>query len=165
MRSIWLAALVAAGCAWNATAAQENVEVGLLTCSLAEPTDAETGSEATGASARRILCAFKLNNGAEETYAGKVQVVNLPATDKTTLLWRVKAPPATSAEPGFLEQSYAADPRTPANQIPDLVGERNFVVLQSMADKEEGSAGAKERALAPSVTVLGVELKLKSTTG
>jgi hypothetical protein len=111
------------------------------------------------------LCAFKLNNGTKETYVGTVQVVGLWATGKATLLWRVKVPPAMSAQPGFLEQSYAADSRTPANQIPDLIGRINSVVLQSMADKEEGSAGARERPPAPSAAVLGLELKLESTTG
>lgn len=166
MQPMWLAALMVAGCAWSATAAQENIELGLLACTLSEPTEVETDSPASGTAARQVVCAFKLKNGVEETYVGKLQVINLSAAEKITLLWRVKAPQGMPAAPGLLEQSYAADPRTPANQIPDLVGQANSgTILHSMADKKEGSAGAKERSLADGVAVLGMELKLRSTTG
>jgi hypothetical protein len=71
-----------------------------------------------------------------------------------------------SVAPGFLEQHYAADPRTPAEHMPDLVGLTNSsVVLESMADKKVGSASSKNRSLAKSIAVLRIELKLKSTTG
>jgi Protein of unknown function (DUF992) len=166
VRSILLTALAAAGCAWIATAAQENVEVGLVACTLSEPTDTETDGSASGSTARQVLCAFKLKSGAEETYVGKVQVMNLSATEKVTLVWRVKVAPSTRAAPGFLEQAYVPNPTTPADQIPDLVGQANSrIILQSMADKKEGSASAKEKSPADGVAVLGMELKLKSTTG
>jgi Protein of unknown function (DUF992) len=166
MRLMWLAALVTASCAWIATAAQENVEAGLLACTLSEHPDTETEGPASAAAARSVLCAFRLQIGPEETYVGKVQVVNLSATEKVTLVWRVKVPPNTRLVPGFLEQDYGADPRTSANPTPDLVGlEKSGIILQSMADKKEGSASAKARSGADGVAVLGLELKLKSTTG
>jgi hypothetical protein len=85
------------------------------------------------------LCTFKLKNSAEETYVGEVQVLNLSAAEKATLLWRVKVSRTTPPAPGILEQKYAADPGTPANQMPDLIGDTNSsIVLQSMADPEGG---------------------------
>jgi hypothetical protein len=160
MRSIWLAAFVTAGSAWIATAVQAKAEIGFLACTLSEPTAGER------ATTRDALCTFKMRNGAQETYVGKVQAVNLSARDQVTLVWRVRVPPVTPVAPGFLEQRYAADPRTPANHLPDLVGQANSaIILQSMTDKMEGSASVKERSPAGRVGVLGIELDLKSTTG
>ena len=162
MRLMYLAALIAATCAWTVAAAQERVQVGLLACTLAE----QQNSDADGPAARQALCAFKPKSGAHETYVGKVQVVNLAVTEKITLVWRVKVPQMTPAPPGFLAQSYAADRRTPANQMPDLVGQANSkITLESMADKEEGRASMKERSPTDGVGVLGIDLNLKSTTG
>jgi len=49
--------------------------------------------------------------------------------------------------------------------MPDLIGQANSrIVLQSMGDKKEGSASAEQRSSVDGVAVLGVELKLKSTT-
>jgi len=163
VRSLYFAALIGATYAWTATAAQERVELGLLACTLAEQSSSETDGSAAGAQA---LCTFKPKNGAQESYLGNIQLVKPLAMGKVTLLWRVKVPAATTGGPGFLEQKYAADPKTPASQIPDLVGEPNSsVVLQSMADRKVGSAGAKEGSSADGIAVLRVELKLKSTTG
>lgn len=166
MRSMCLAALIASTYAWAATAAQEGVEVGLLACTLAEQSSSETDGSVAGAAMSQALCTFKPKNGAQESYLGNIQVVKPSATGKVTFLWRVKVPAATSTAPGFLEQKFAADPRTPANQIPDLIGEsHSSVVLQSMADRREGSASGKESSPAEGIAVLRVELKLKSTTG
>jgi hypothetical protein len=80
-------------------------------------------------------------------------------------LWSVKAPPESLGAPGFLKQSYAADAKTPAGQIPDLIGEANSgIVLQTLSDTKEGSSGTGEKLPAP-FTVLGVQLELKTTAG
>jgi hypothetical protein len=157
---LWLAALIAAASAWPATAAQEGKQVGLLACTLTEQ------SSSDAAATRQALCAFKPKSGAQETYAGNIQLVKPSAVNKMTLVWRVTIPAAMSAAPGFLQQNYAADPRASASHLPDLVGEANpSVILQSMADRTEGSASAKEKLPAEATAVLRVELKLKSTTG
>jgi len=44
-------------------------------------------------------------------------------------------------------------------------GANSGIVLQSMADKKEGSAGSRDKSPPLDITVLEVELKLKSTTG
>ena len=167
VRSIWaVAVVVAAVCAWGSATAQQSAEIGLLVCNLSGAVDAEGGGAATATQARHILCAFKLNNGVEEIYTGKAQVLNLPAEEKSTLLWLVKAPSATPAPPGILQQSYSGDPKTPTGQIPDMIGETNSgIVLHSMADKKEGIVSASDGSPALGITVLEVELKLKSTTG
>jgi len=150
-------------CACTAAAVQDNIEFGLLTCTLSEHTAVEPGA---ATQARDVMCTFKVRSGAQETYLGKVEVVNISATEKITLVWRVKVPQMTPAPPGFLAQSYAADRRTPANQMPDLVGQANSkITLESMADKEEGRASMKERSPTDGVGVLGIDLNLKSTTG
>jgi hypothetical protein len=155
---------VVAVCACSSATAQQNFEIGLLACTLSEAIDTESNAR-TVTQARHILCAFKLKNGLEEIYTGKVQVVNLSAKEKGTLLLLVKAPSETPPPPGFLEQSYSGDPKAPVGQIPDMVGDVNSgVVLHSMADKK-GSASVKDETPAPGATVLEVELKLKSTTG
>jgi hypothetical protein len=161
-----LALAIASVCAWSSATAQQYVEVGLLECNLSEPIDAEGSGTGTAAQNRHILCAFKLKDGIKATYTGKAWVVNLPAKEKRTLLWLVKAPSTMSTPPGFLEQSYASDPKTPAGQVPDMIGQANAgIVLQSMADKKEGSASTKDKSPELGIVVLEVELKLKSTTG
>lgn len=157
---------IAAACAWNSATAQQYVEVGLLECNLSEPIDAERGGTAIAAQTRHILCVFKLKDGIKATYTGKAQVVNLPAKEKGTLLWLVKAPSTMPTPPGFLQQSYSSDPKTPAAQIPNMIGEANSgVVLQSMTDKKEGSASTKDKSPELGIVVLEVELKLETTTG
>jgi len=165
VRTIWLLAALGAGGAWSPAGPQDKVEVGFLQCSVFGPVEAEPGEAAAAAQTRRVSCAFELKSGAEETYVGKVQVANPSLDWKRTLLWSVKAPSEGLAVPGLLNQSYAADPRTPAGQIPDMIGElHSGVVLQTMSDPKEGSSGARERSPA-AFTVLGVQLELRTTAG
>ncbi|MBO0762975.1 MAG: DUF992 domain-containing protein [Hyphomicrobiaceae bacterium] len=163
VHGIGSAAVLAAGLAWSVAAADQTVEAGLLSCHVSDPVEAEGGD--TG-QVRRLLCDFKPKNGAEETYTGKVQVAARSPEEKRTLLWMVKMTSAQPWPPGFLQQSYAADPKTPAGQIPDLIGQVNAgIVLQSMTERKEGSASAGEKSPAAAFAVLGAELNLKSTTG
>ena len=165
VRSVWLLAALVAGASWASANPQERIEVGLLQCSVFEPREAESGEAGVAAQTRPVSCAFSLSGGAKETYVGKVQVANPSLEWKRTLLWSVRAPPESLAAPGFLKQSYAADAKTPAGQIPDLIGEVNSgIVLQTMSDTKEGSSGAGDKSPAP-FTVLGVQLELKTTAG
>src|SRR5262249_8035583 len=165
---IWLAALVAISCVWNLAMAEQKmaVEVGVLVCSLFEsgPAKTEAGVEAQE---HDILCSFKLKSGAEETYTGKLLGAGLSGEHKGTLLWLVETPPTGMPSPaGLLQQSYAADANAPADQIPALIGAVNSdIVLQSMADKDEASAGEAERSQVREFVVLEVWLKLKSAAG
>ena len=71
-----------------------------------------------------------------------------------------------SLPPGLLQQSYAADAKAPANEIPALIGEVNSdIVLQSMADKDEERIGAPEKLNPGDFVVLGVGLRLRSASG
>ena len=130
-----------------ALAQKGDVEIGVLTCSLEEPASAPaTGGPATESRVRDVVCTFKPKNGSEETYVGTVQGVAISADKKSTLIWRVKADPDTSILPGVLQQSYAIDNATPADQLAPMVGEDNSrIVLQSLADKQEGSASAAQK--------------------
>src|SRR5262245_47071992 len=127
MRLIWPLALVAISCAWNSAMAERGkaVQIGFLACSLSEVGDTATGDAVVAMQARDILCSFKLRNGVEETYTGKVQGVSLSAEQRLTLLWFVKALSATPPAPGLLQQTYAPDPKAPADQSPDMIGEVN----------------------------------------
>jgi len=162
------AALVAIGCAWTMAAAQQKttVEVGVLTCSLFESGQAETGV-GVEVQERDIFCSFRLKSGAEETYTGKLRGVGVSGQYKGTLLWLVKALPSVMpSPPGLLQQSYAADANAPADEIPVLIGELNSdIVLQSMADKDEEGPGAPEKAKRRDFAVLGVALKLSTASG
>jgi len=140
VRSICLAALVV--CACTAAAVQDNIEFGLLTCTLSEHTAVEPGA---ATQARDVMCTFKVRSGAQETYLGKVEVVNISATEKITLVWRVKVPRRTPAAPGPLEQNYAADPRTPPNQVPDLVGQANSELSSNPWPTTRRAAPARRR--------------------
>jgi hypothetical protein len=154
---------LAAGFVWDVAMTDHAVEAGLLSCQVSAPVEAEAGD---AGQVRLVLCSFKPKNGAEETYTGKVQVASTSTEEKRTLLWMVKALSAPPWPPGFLQQNYAADPKTPVGQIPDLIGQVNAgVVLQSMTERKEGSASAEEKSPAAVFAVLGAELKLKSTFG
>lgn len=169
MHAIWSTAVLVAGCVWGVAAAEDTVEAGLLTCHVSDPVEANTGEPGDAGSTgqvRLVLCDFKPNGGAGETYTGRMQVANTSREEKRTLLWLVKAPSGTPWPPGFLQQSYAADPKTPAGQVPDLIGQANAdIVLQSMIERKEGSASAGDRSPAAVFSVLAAELKLKSTSG
>jgi len=164
----WPAALMAIGFAWNMAAAQQKmtVEVGVLTCSLFASDPAATGA-GVEVQERDILCSFRLKSGTEETYTGKLRGVGVSAEYKGTLLWLVNSlPTVMPSPPGLLQQSYAADPKAPADEIPALIGETNSdIVLQSMADKDEEGTGAPEKSKPRDFAVLGVALKLRSASG
>jgi hypothetical protein len=140
VHGIWSAAVLAAGCAWSAAAAEQAVEAGLLTCHVSAPVEAEAGD---AGQTRLVLCDFKPKDGAHETYTGRVQVASTSTEEKRTLLWLVKAPSAPPWPPGFLQQSYAADPKTPAGQVPDLIGQANAGICSSPWPSGRRAASAR----------------------
>jgi hypothetical protein len=78
----------------------------------------------------------------------------------------VKSTSGAAIEPGLLQQNYTTDPKTPTDQSPPMIGETNsHIALHSMADKTEGSATATEKRTPTGFVILGLELKLKSTSG
>jgi hypothetical protein len=151
--------------AWSATA--DNVaEVGVLTCTLGNAVGASTDDETPGAQMREGLCIFQPKQGMEETYSAKVQGVSFLTDAKASLMWVVKSAVGSKIELGLLEQSFASDRKTPADQRPPLIGEPNAAIaLHSMADKSEGSASAPQKPAPTGFVVLNVELKLRSASG
>ena len=164
----YLAAVVMTTC-WSylAIAEQADVEIGVLTCALAEPPEAAPSNAPTaGGQKREGLCTFKPKKGAEETYAGTFEGVSI-STDRTrTVIWVVKTVSGVATlGPGVLEQSYATDPAKATDQMASLIGETNSAIaLHSMSDKSEGSASAPTKPAPTGFVILGVTLKLKSSS-
>jgi hypothetical protein len=160
---------VIALCFWAspALAQKSEIELGVLTCSLAEPVGAPTTMAPSSESQlREALCTFKPTKGTEEVYTGTVQGVALSPDQKLTVIWRVKANATTSLVPGMLQQRYAVDNATPADQLAPLIGEINSdIVLQSLTDKQIGSASAAEKPLPSGYVIIGLQLTLKSAAG
>jgi hypothetical protein len=143
------------------------IEIGVLSCTLGQEIDTPaTDQKSVTSKAREMLCSFKpTKNGVEETYAGVLKSINAAGLipRKVTMLWTVKSPIGTQSVVGLLQQDYAADPATPAGQVPLLIGERTTeITLHSMVDKKEGSA-SKEKQAAPPFTITAIGLKLKAT--
>jgi len=148
------------------SAAADQVDIGVLTCTMAEGGDAPAANATAAASERDIVCSFQLKNGGDETYVGRVQGVSLSGDGKAALLWTVSGAVATQSGPGLLQQTYAADPAAPKDQTPALIGDLNSeIILQSMADKKEGESSQSEKSPASGFVVIRVELKLKATAG
>jgi hypothetical protein len=161
--------LIAAAAFWwtGASAEKSHVELGVLTCTLMgneEAAAAQAGAEAR--QTRDAQCSFKAGGGEEETYTARVHGVRLSTDAKVSLIWLVRGETGRPLSAGFLEQSYAADLKTPSDSPAPMVGEVNsYLVLHPMADKPEGSASLPEKAQPASFVITGVELKLKSTSG
>jgi hypothetical protein len=143
------------------------MEVGVLSCTLAQSLDPQMSAQSAAPSeAREMQCSFKpARNGAEETYAGSLKSISagraLP--ENLALLWVVRAPVGMHAAPGLLEQSYVADVAATPGQVATLVGERNNeITLHTMSEQEESSA-SRQRARLPFV-ITEIELTLKAST-
>jgi hypothetical protein len=165
-RRSFLAVALIACCGPSAVAEKADVEIGVLTCALGELGAAPPSDAPSGAQTRDALCTFKPKTGAEETYAGKVQGVSISADQKAALIWVVKSKTGAKVEPGLLQQSFASDRKTPADQKPPMIGEPNAdIALHSMSDKTEGSASATEKPAPTGFVILSLELTLKSASG
>jgi hypothetical protein len=142
-----------------------NNQIGVLTCTLAEPREAAGTDARTPGQMRDALCTFKPTGGAEETYTGKIEGVSITPEHQGALLWRVLLERG-AMEPGLLQQVYTADRTKPADQKPPLIGESNSAIsLRLLADESEGSASAPQKPGPTGFVILNVELKLKSTAG
>ena len=161
----WIAAI-----AWAcspAVAQKVDVEIGVLTCTLEEPSKApNTAAPSVDSQVREAICTFKPKSGAEETYAGIVQGVSLSPDKTKAVIWTVKADTVMPSVPGLLQQNYAPDRATPADQLPPMIGETNSrIILQSMTDTREDSASATQKPPPAGYVIIGLQLKLKSTSG
>jgi hypothetical protein len=161
-----LAALAVTTCwAWSALADDAYTEVGVLMCTLGEPGQSAASETPSAERTREALCTFMATNGEEETYAGSAEGISISTDRRGTLIWVVRAASGV-AEPGALQQIFAADSKTPADQKSPLIGEKNSsVVLHSMADETEGSASAPEKPTPTGFVILKLELTLKSASG
>ena len=141
------------------------MEVGVLSCTVAQSPGPQGTQGAAASEARRMQCSFKPGRiGAEETYAGSLKIISAPP-ENLALLWIVRAPVGTRAAPGLLEQSYLADAAAMPGHAAPLVGERNSeITLHTMSEQSEGSASKHERAVQPFV-ITAIELTLKASTG
>src|SRR5262249_39538565 len=134
----WLV-LMARVLALSAVAAQQSqLEIGVLTCSLAESEDANSaGDKTSGTDVRRIVCVFRpANSGPEEVYQGAVQIIGQDhdLLAGRAIIWIVKGP-TTMRSPGMLQQTYAVDASAAPGHAPPLIGETNSsIILQAMAD-------------------------------
>jgi hypothetical protein len=92
-----------------ATGQKPNFEIGMLSCSIAAPTEASESTAApTEGQTREALCSFKPKKGAEESYVGLISGVSLSFDKTATVIWTVKAG-TDAVTPGMLQQSYAVD--------------------------------------------------------
>jgi len=148
------------------TAEQPQLEIGVLTCNLAESEEANGAGDATsGPPIRGMVCVFRpTNSGPEEIYRGAVQIMgkdhDLPGG--RAIIWIVKATPKIERSPGMLQQTYAADASAAPGHAPPLIGETNSsIILQTMADTPP--LADKDKHPAEPSTIVLVALTLTST--
>jgi hypothetical protein len=128
----------------SASAQSSRTNLGVLTCTLAEqgePQSGPTGEE------RAIRCVFKpTGSGAEHTYGGQIRQVaqgRAPA-GKLVMIWVVQGPSDSKIDPGLLEQSYVAAPETGAGAAKagtTLIGERNTDIIMRAETTDNGPSG------------------------
>jgi hypothetical protein len=164
----WVAALGLA--VTTPVAAETPVDIGILTCALAEivvPAGAPIDDGATTEQVRSMLCWFRpFHEGPEETYLGAVrgagQVRDL--FKRRVIIWTVTGTTTTRASPGLLQQTYAVAPEAASGDAPPLIGKtRTELVLQPFTDNEPPVLNKKVQPLDAIVT--DVELVLKSSPG
>ena len=167
MRAVHVAVIAAFWCLSGPASAQKaDVEIGILTCMLEEPSNApDITGPVSESQVRDALCIFKPKKGTEESYDGTVQGVSLSPDKRTTAIWIVKTDTLMPSVPGLLQQGYALDRGTSADQLAPLIGETNSrIILQSMTDKQEGSASASQKPPPTGYVIIGIQLTLKSAT-
>jgi len=170
MRPLLLAVIVASWW-WSCTgaaAADATGELGVLTCSLEAARDVRPADEANEAGQLRdALCSFKSKTGEEEIYTARLRSVGVASQSLVTIIWLVKGRAQTPLPAGFLQQSYAADPKpAPDSVAPAVIGEVNpNIGLHPMADRPAGSASTQTKPRAPEFVITSVELRLRSTSG
>ena len=120
------------GRAWEAS-----VELGLLTCSLAQ-SDPEPSTGSLPGEAREVVCHFRAGTDApDETYQGTLQFVGQVKafSDKRPVMMVAKVPLSTKMVPGMLEQKYALGGQTAEKQGP-LIGDAvSSIILHPVAEQ------------------------------
>jgi hypothetical protein len=156
-------------------AEQSQLEIGVLTCSLAEDEAANSAdSVKSGTEIRRMVCVFRpANSGPEEIYRGAVQIIGQDhdLLEGRAIIWIVKGTPTTMRPPGMLQQTYAADASATPDHAPPLIGETNSsIILLAMADtppladrNEKRGPRSAHRLPSVSSTIVVVTLTLTST--
>ena len=127
-----------------ACAEQARTNLGVLTCTVANPAKGES---------QRMTCGFKpAGTGAEENYSGNIRGSE-QASGKVVLVWTVLGPADGKIGAGILSQRYMKAKRT-SGQVPMLVGEKNpAIALQS--ETNNGSAAY--------ASITQIELELTGT--
>jgi hypothetical protein len=155
LAQIVLALAFAAG-----SAEQTQLEIGVLTCSLAGSDD--SGGMTSGPEIRRMVCVFRpANGGPEEVYRGAVQIIgqDQDLLGGRAIIWIVKGTPTTMRSPGMLQQAYAADASAAPGHAPPLIGETNSsIILQTMADTPPLADRGKQPAVASTIVLVALTL-------
>jgi hypothetical protein len=145
------------------SAPQSAVDIGLLTCTIAERDEADTARSATSdREIRKMVCTFRpVRSSPEETYSGAFEIVadGLQLSPDRTMIWIVKGTPETKWSPGVLQQAYVADPAAAHGHAPLLIGESNTsIALLELADTPPLTAREKQPASRGRVVVLALSL-------
>jgi hypothetical protein len=144
-----------------AGAMNTDYEIGVLSCSLSEPSDA---AAASGDRTREVLCTFQPKEGVEETYIGTAYGVSISADEEATFIWVVRSPSEPTDRLGLLQQSFANDSSQPPEQKPPLIGHESLA-LHSLSDRPEGSVSSQVKPTPVGFVILRLQLQLRSSIG
>ena len=107
-----ITAAIAISCwACPASAMISDYEIGVLSCSLSEPSDA---AAASGDRTREVSCTFQPKEGVEETYIGTAYGVSISVDEEVTFIWAVRSPSEPTVSPASFSRS---SPTIPANSL------------------------------------------------
>ena len=149
---------------WPAIALNADTKIGLLSCTLSEPSDALTPDGVSAERTRDAICAFSSESGEHETYTGKITGVSITPQGQSTLIWVVRSPSDDPVRPGALQRTFTSDSGKPVDQKPPLVGDGDAeVALHSLSDSPEGAVSATQKPAPTGFVILRLELTLSST--
>ena len=157
-----ITAAIAIWClACPASAMISDYEIGVLSCSLSEPSDA---AAASGDRTREVSCTFQPKEGVEETYIGTAYGVSISVDEEVTFIWVVRSPSEPAVKPGQLQQIFANDSSHQPEQKPPLIGSESLA-LHSLSDRPEGSVSSPDKPTPTGFVILRLELQLRSAIG
>jgi hypothetical protein len=84
MRRLVTAVIAAACFACPAGALNSEYKIGMLSCSLGEPSEAPAGEAVSRDRTREVLCTFQPQEGVQETYTGTAYGVSVSANEEAT---------------------------------------------------------------------------------
>lgn len=159
-----LVALLAAWFTFPAMALNADTKIGVLTCTLSEPTEVVPSEAASAERSRDAICAFRSEDGERETYTGKISGVSITSAEDATVIWVVRSASEGPATTGILERMFSSDFSKPADQKPPLVADGDAgLALHSLSDRPEGAVSTTQKPAPTGFVILRLELKLKST--